>query len=114
MKKGKMYAIIGTVAIAIGAGALFMLTEDQNQIPNSTPVAPQIPKQTSESADEWAELPVTFMDSNGHIPEVVVSQNWANGDALQACTVILEDPVIIETFDEPDLNWCIEFIKLFD
>ena len=64
------------------------------------------------SFDTWAEKSVTFMDSNGHIPKVMISQNWANGDALLACSMIVEDPTILDVTEEFDLNWCREFLKV--
>ena len=51
------------------------------------------------------------MDSNDHIPKVTISQNWANGDALLACSMIVEDPTILDVTEEFDLNWCREFLK---
>ena len=127
MRKGNTYVIIGIVIIAIGVTAFFMLTQDQTQDQtqvqseiSSPQVIPQIPKQTSESSDKikitvsfdiWAEKSVTFMDSNDHIPKVTISQNWANGDALLACSMIVEDPTILDVTEEFDLNWCREFLK---
>ena len=124
MRKGNMYVIIGIVIITIGVTAFFMLTQDQTQDQSeisSPQVTPQIPKQTNESSDKikitvsfdtWAEKSVTFMDSNGHIPKVMISQNWANGDALLACSMIVEDPTILDVTEEFDLNWCREFLKV--
>jgi hypothetical protein len=124
MNKARIYAIIGIAVVAAAAGIFSMLNQDlidgqiqdRIQIPgsNTAPipqVVPQIPEQPSKPSDDWAEQPATFKDSTNHIPEVVVSHNWTNGDALQACRLILEDPTILETSEQLDLNWCREFVQ---
>ena len=118
MNKVRIYAVIGIAVVAAAAGVFFMLNQDRIQIPNSNTntapipqVVPQIPEQPSKPSDDWAEQPAAFKDSKNHIPEVVVSHNWTNGDALQACRLILEDPTILETSEQLDLNWCREFVQ---
>lgn len=108
-----VFVIIGIVAAAAVVNMFFALSEDQNQIPTPT-VTPRVPEQnpqTEEPSVLWAEQPVTFRDSKGYIPEVVTSQNWANGDALQACKVMIDEQAIPGTTNDPDVNWCMEFVQ---
>lgn len=108
-----IFVIIGIVAAAGVVSVSFMLSEDQSQIPTPT-VTPRIPEQSPQIEEPsviWAEQLVTFRDSKGYIPEVVTSQKWANGDALQACKVMIDEQAVPETANDPDVNWCMEFVQ---
>ena len=106
-----IYAVFGIVLIVAISSVVIIVSLDQNQKPSPVPIVPQDPKQTSNPSDDWDELPVSFMDSNNTIPEVLVTQKWTNADALQACSMLLENSVIQETVDEADINWCTEFVN---
>lgn len=114
MEKEMIYAVFGIVLIVTISSVVIIVSLDQNQKPSPVPIVPTIPpdlKQTSKPSDEWDELPVSFIDSNSNIPEVLVTQKWTNADALQACSMLLENSVIQETVDEADIKWCTEFMN---
>ncbi len=109
-----IYAVFGIILIVALSSVVIIVSLDQNQKPGPVPIIPtlpQDPKQTSNHSDDWDELPVSFMDSNNTIPEVLVTQKWTNADALQACSMLLENSVIQETVDKADINWCREFVN---
>lgn len=113
VKQGKGYAVIGFAVAALIAG-LLLVTNEQNQIPNPEVSQSPLPTPTPQSDstfDEWLEQPVTFRDSDGNIPDIMTSQEWTNGDALQACTIMLEAQPIVGESNDPDVNWCQEFVE---
>lgn len=103
--------IIGIVAAAaIGVAVLSLAEQDQTQTPVPRVSQPS-PQTAGEPADKWDDEPVTFRDSLGYIPDVMISQQWTNGDASQACGLILEDTNVASTVTAEDLNWCTEFMN---
>lgn len=107
-----VYAVIGIIAVAVAAAVVLSLNQE-NELP--TPEVIQVPREETptDTSEEWIEQMVTFRDSRGHIPEVMVSQKWANGDALHACSIMVDDPSVGQTVSEADLSWCKEFLAAY-
>lgn len=66
------------------------------------------------SVDKWLKSPATFRDSNGYIPNTVLTKSLTNDELIFICSVMIQEYFLkgeLSIATEQDLGYCVEFYK---